>query len=163
MLLKLVRKTITSRPGCLALGAAAVWYADPDRGRARRAQAQQQVQSALRRKAQEGAGQLRHATHTAQGAAAGAAGGGTYHPQGDTDLREHLRQVVRSMPGSPADVNIDVEAGVATLRGQVTSPAQRAEVLAAVRRVDGVAEVVDLTHEPGQPAPNKADSLRAGG
>ncbi len=57
-------------------------------------------------------------------------------------------------------VSIDAANGVVTLRGELDDPAAITELELAVRRVNGVKDVVNLLHRPGQPPANKADSLR---
>jgi len=46
--------------------------------------------------------------------------------------------------------------GVIELRGEVADEHVRSGLVAAIREVDGVRDVHDLTHRPGEPAPNKA-------
>ena len=51
--------------------------------------------------------------------------------------------------------------GRATLRGQVRDEAQMRAVQEAVASAPGVRTVQSWLHLPGEPAPNKAASLRA--
>jgi hypothetical protein len=56
------------------------------------------------------------------------------------------------------DVDIvlnDVD-GTIEVRGEVADEQVRSVLVGAIRAVDGVRDVHDLTHRPGQPAPNKA-------
>jgi osmotically-inducible protein OsmY len=159
MLMKVVGKVATSRVGCLAIGAGAMYLADPDRGRSRRAELRSRAEGVARGQVRRAgrrteAGQ-RDLMHRLEGAMARARGGGTFHPESEVDLREHLRQVVHTVARPGHQVNVDVAAGRAKLRGQVQDEAERARIVRAVGQVQGVAEVEDLTHLPGQPAPNK--------
>src|SRR5579863_5784263 len=159
MLMKLVAKTMTSRVGCLAIGAGVMYLADPDRGRTRRVQMRQRAEGTFRRNARQMArrteAEQRYLMGRLEGVMAQARGRGTYHPESEADLREHLRQVIRSLPIKEHLVNVDVCGGVVTLRGEVSDEEQRSRLLGAVRAVAGVDEVKDFTHLPGQPAPNK--------
>lgn len=160
MMLRLTRKLMTGRLGFLAAGAALMYLYDPDRGRARRSRAAAQATGAARRQVKHAVTgserRLHYAEGQLRGAAARARGGGRYRPESDVDLREHLRQVIRSQPTHFPEVSVDVARGRAVLRGEVPSAQQQAELRSAVAAVEGVEVVEDLTHLPGQPAPNKA-------
>lgn len=162
MMIRLARKVIFSRPGLLAAGAAAMYFFDPERGRTRRMQLQDQLQSTARKQAQNAAGGMKNQVNRAGGKVRTATGAGTFHPESQADLREHLRQVVRSLPFPTTAVTVDVDNGRASLRGQVESLEQQSRIRQAVREVDGVTEVEDYTYLPGEPPPNKVDALRAG-
>lgn len=160
MMLRLTRKALTGRLGFLAAGATLMYLYDPDRGRARRTQAAAQAGGAARRQIRHAVNESERRLHYAEGqfrgAAARARGGGRYRPESDVDLREHLRQVIRSQPTHFREVSVDVARGHAVLRGEVPSAEQQVDLRAAVAAVEGVDSVEDLTHLPGQPAPNKA-------
>lgn len=163
MLMKIVRKAVTSRLGFFATGATVMYLWDPDRGRSRRAELQQRGGAVLPRMVRKTAARTRseerYLMQRLEGAMAEVRGGGRFHPESEVDLREHLRQVIHTMrlPGRP--VNVDVCEGTVTLRGQVASADVRSQILAAVGGVDGVDRIVDYTHLPGQVAPNKASTL----
>lgn len=149
--------------GGLAGGAALMYWFDPDRGRSRRTRfrshSQAVVRGAVRR---AGTRTSRHAHHLEgrlKGAAMRASGHGRYHPASDVDLREHLRQVIRSLPVPTCDVNVDVCDGRASLRGQVECPEHQKLIRNEVARCPGVEEVDDFLHLPGMPAPNKLAAL----
>ena len=55
-------------------------------------------------------------------------------------------------------INVDVESGVVTIRGQVDNAFQIASVEKAVLNVPGVVGVENLLHIDGTPAPNKAQA-----
>jgi osmotically-inducible protein OsmY len=163
MMMRLVRKAMFSRLGFLAAGAGAVYLFDPERGQARRAQLSSQLQGAARRQARQAVGGMKGQANRAEGKIRQATGAGEYHPESQVDLREHLVQVIRSLPFPTTDITVDVDGGRASLRGQIDSVEHQDQVRQAVRAVDGVAEVDDYTYLPGQVPPNKADALRAGG
>jgi hypothetical protein len=160
MLIRLARKAAFSRAGFLTAGAALMYFWDPDRGRSRRVQIASQARAAPRRRIRQTVHQSERRAHYVQGRLRGAAvkarGGGSYHPESDADLREHLRQVIRSLAIPTGDVTVDAAKGIATLRGQVRSDHDQAALRAAVAAVPGVTNVEDFMHLPGMMAPNKA-------
>jgi osmotically-inducible protein OsmY len=83
-------------------------------------------------------------------------GGGRFRPESDVDLREHLRQVIRTMHLPGEEVNVDVNDGTVAIRGQIQTAEDRARILDAVRQVAGVSRIEDYMHTPGTPPPNKA-------
>jgi hypothetical protein len=163
MLMKIAFKTVTSRLGFFAMGAAAMYLNDPDRGHARRAELLQRSESMSRRMMKNAVRRAekeeRDLMNRLEGVMASVRGGGRFHPESEVDLREHLRQVIRSMRVPGDQVNVDVCAGTVTLRGQVPDEDARGLVLAAVGSVEGVVRVQDYTHLPGELAPNKAAVL----
>lgn len=150
-----------------ALGAGGMYFLDPDRGRSRRARAKDQLGGLVRRNVKEASlavgREVRYAEGVAQGMAAKAAGGGHYRPKSETDLREHLRQVVAELRFPTTNVTVDVAEGVATLRGEVASPDEADAVVKQVSSVAGVLRVENFLHLPGEPAPNKVAAQQASG
>jgi osmotically-inducible protein OsmY len=145
-----------------ALGAAASYFFDPERGAGRRAQAKSQLDGILRRgrhNAQRTAMQLQNRV------------GGSIaqiqhaHDERDNDdltILDRVESEVFGRAGFPKDrINADVVDGRLTLRGQLDSEEQIRMVVAAAGRVPGVLEVVTLLHLPGTPAPNKAEAREA--
>ena len=153
---KLIRLTLVS-----GAGAAAAYFFDPEQGRARRAQARDQVEARLRRRQRETAGEARHQANVAVGEAVKAEGGGVPRPQDDVDVAQAVRQALAEVEVDTADVTVESVDGVVTLRGQVGSGDDLRAVEEAVGRAAGVVEVQSFLHTPGSPAPNKAASLRA--
>jgi hypothetical protein len=129
----LIRKGLwTATAG--AAGAAVAYFLDPDRGRARRAQTKDQAAAALRRRKADAEREARYLEGRAEGAAVEARGGGQPRPEDDVDD---------------------------TQRGQVGSEEEKRRVEEAAGAAAGVREVQSWLHLPGQPAPNKAEALRA--
>jgi BON domain len=148
--------------GGAAVGAAAMYVFDPDRGHRRRVMLRDRSRSVLRH-------EYRHANRAVrqrlvdtenriEGAVIRARGGGRFHPESDVDLREHLRQVIASIDFSTKDVNVEAVRGVATLRGQVDTAEQQDRLIVEVEGVPGVVSVRSYLHLPGAPAPNKEAS-----
>ena len=85
-------------------------------------------------------------------------------PADDLTLRDRVESEVFRNPDLPkGQINIDVESGVVTIRGQVDNAYQIANVEKAVMKVPGVAGVENLLHVDGTPAPNKAQARESAG
>lgn len=161
--MSILRKAATSRAAFFAAGATLMYLYDPDRGRSRRTRMASHAEGVVRRRtrsvAREAEGQVHYLQGVLKGKIVKARHGGQYHPESDVDLREHLRQVIHTLPIPTMDVNVDVAEGVATVRGQAASEDDRQRITEAVRKVPGVTKIVDYTHLPGTEAPNKAAVL----
>jgi BON domain len=143
----------------MTAGGAIVWFGDPQQGRRRRAVTRDKVAS-LRRRALRAKGRAeRYQAGIQTGEAARQQGGGQFHAHSYTDLREHLRGEIHRLGLSDVNVDVDEDRRV-TLRGQV-GDGQHDAVLGVVATTAGVAEVIDLTHRPGEVAPNKAAAVAA--
>jgi hypothetical protein len=151
--------------GALA-GAAAVYFFDPQQGRARRAQFIDWSGARLRRGWQA---VNRVASRTGSDAAAFpqrmvSLRSGTRPAPDDLTLRDRVESEVFRNPDFPkGQINIDVESGIVTLRGQVDNAFQIANVEKAVMKVPGVGGVENLLHVDGTPAPNKAEARENAG
>jgi len=145
-------------------GAAAVYFFDPERGRARRAQVADWV-GARARRGWQAANQL--GARTSSSAAAFPQRmvqlrSMRPRPADDLTLRDRVESEVFRNPDLPkGKINFDVESGVVTIRGQVENAYQIANVEKAVLKVPGVAGVENLLHVDGTPAPNKAESRKS--
>lgn len=121
-----------------AAGAAAMYYLDPDRGRARRAKARSRVE------------RLRSTRATVST---------SYN---DPTLAQKVASELFAGRDIPSDrVVINSEYGVITLRGEVDTPEQIRELEAAAATIPGVRGVQTLLHLPNTPPPNKAEAIRA--
>jgi BON domain len=145
-------------------GAAAVYFFDPERGRARRAQLADWA-GARARRGWQAANQL--GARTSSSAAAFPQRmvqlrSMRPRPADDLTLRDRVEsEVFRNADLPKGQINFDVEAGVVTIRGQVENAYQIANVEKAVLKVPGVAGVENLLHVDGTPAPNKSESRKS--
>jgi BON domain-containing protein len=141
-------------------GAVTVYFFDPERGPARRAQFIDWSGARLRR-GQQALGQF--ISRTSDSAAAlptrmvrlqtGP------RPADDLTLRDRVESEVFRSPDLPkGQINVDVESGVVTVRGQVDNALEIAKIEKAVMKVPGVRGVENLLHVSGTPAPNKAEA-----
>lgn len=145
-----------------AAGVAATYFFDPDRGRARRAQTTDQIGAALRdqaddlrKKADYKAGELRGAIAEKLPTQEG----------GDYDAKT-LKEKVESEVLGMGDIDksaivVTARDGIIELRGQVPTVEQRRTLVESTRKVDGVRDVIDLTHLPGETPPNIEEAVEA--
>jgi len=143
-----------------AAGAVAVYFLDPQHGRARRAQFVDWSGARLRRGwralNQLGARTGSSAAAFPQKMVSLRSGP---RPADDLTLRDRVEsEVFRNADVPKGRINVDVESGVVTIRGQVDNAFQIASVEKAVLNVPGVVGVENLLHIDGTPAPNKAQA-----
>jgi hypothetical protein len=148
---------LTALTGALA-GAVAVYFFDPQQGRARRAQFVDWSGARLRRGwsalNQIGSRAGSNAAALPQKMVSLRSGP---RPADDLTLRDRVEsEVFRNADLPKGQINIDVESGVVTIRGQVDNAFQIANVEKAVLKVPGVVGVENLLHVNGTAAPNKA-------
>jgi hypothetical protein len=139
-----------------AAGAVAVYFFDPERGRARRTQFVDWSGARLRRGwralNQVGARTGSNAAAFPQRMVSLRSGP---RPADDLTMRDRVESEVFSNADlSKGQINLDVESGVVTIRGQVENAFQIASVEKAVLKVPGVVGVENLLHVDGTPAPN---------
>jgi hypothetical protein len=101
--------------------------------------------------------QLTHAAHKAKGAVATATpsmpGHGLKDPDDVTLARRVETEIFRAPDAPKGEVSVDVQAGVAYLRGAVADEAWIARFADEAKKVDGIKGVNNLLHRPGTPAP----------
>lgn len=141
-------------------GAVTVYFFDPERGRARRAQfidwsgarlrrGQRAVEQLLSRTGDSAASLPARMIRLQSGP----------RPADDLTLRDRVESEVFRNPDVPkGQINLDVESGVVTVRGQVDNALQIAKIEKDVLKVPGVRGVENLLHVGGTPAPNKAEA-----
>jgi osmotically-inducible protein OsmY len=143
--------------GALAGGALAYFF-DPERGRARRTVARERALAFLRRRE-------RRLARASRGAGADASGHeqepGRLHEEptprpGDRTLAEKVETEIFRDPTLPkGQIDVHAEQGVVYLHGEVQSRDLVEELERATRRVQGVVDVHNLLHLPGEPAPGR--------
>jgi osmotically-inducible protein OsmY len=146
-----------------ALGAAASYFFDPEKGAGRRAQVRDQLGHVLRqgrRNARRTAMQLQDRV---TGTISEVQHARDERDNDDLTVLDRVESEVFGRRGFPKDrINADVVDGRLTLRGQLDSEDEIRAVVEAAGSVPGVMEVVSFLHLPGTPAPNKADAIGAG-
>ena len=140
--------------------AAATYFFDPERGRARRTKARDQAGARLRQAERTAEAKLRYAEGRAEGALHTVSAIPSDPPADDRVLVDRIRsQLGDRFPDDTAELT--VVDGVVELRGQVGDEAAMGLLVTAVRKVPGVRRVENLLHTPGAPAPNKAEAQEA--
>jgi osmotically-inducible protein OsmY len=140
--------------------AAAAYFFDPEQGRARRAQARDQLGAKLRQAERTAEARLRYAEGKAEGLLHSVASMPAQPPVDDRALSDRIRSELGDrFPDETAELT--VVDGTVELRGQVGDEAAKALLVAEVKKVTGVRRVVNLLHTPDQPAPNKAEAEQA--
>jgi len=128
------------------VGAAATHFLDPESGGRRRAQLRDQAVSKASSGVSQAAAKAKDAVATAK--STGSAG------LDDVGLARKVEsEIFRDAAAPKGDVSVDVQAGVAYLRGSVEDPEWIARLGDEAAKVDGIKGVENLLHEPGTPAP----------
>jgi osmotically-inducible protein OsmY len=142
-----------------AVGAAAAHFLDRDSGSRRRTQLREQALSKARSGKEKAASGASFATGKAKGAAATATpsklGGDRIEDVDDVTLARKVETEIFRDPEAPkGEVSVDVQDGVANLRGMVADEGWIAKLADEAAKVDGVKGVNNLLHRPGTPAPS---------
>ena len=139
-----------------AAGAAAAHFLDPDRGADRRAAVAGATTSAARSGASTAQSQARQAAGKAKGAANAVTPTSTRleDPDDGTLARKVETEIFRAPDAPKGDVSVDVQGGIAHLRGEVADEEWADRLASEARKVDGIKGVENLLHEPGTPAPD---------
>jgi osmotically-inducible protein OsmY len=132
-----------------AIGGAAIWFLDPDRGGGRRTQALGIAQKGKQRVTEK----VGSDTSDAQDRAPAS------ERLNDPGLQAKVESEIFRADDAPKDkVSVNVEDGVVYLRGELDDPAAIDGLREAASNVDGVTEVRSLLHETGEPAPAKEEA-----
>ena len=125
-----------------ALGAALAYFFDPQNGRARRKDA---IKRLVRLSQRQGGLLAGKATQLSEGP----------KPQPDdvTLARNVESEIFRDADVPKGQINVNAEEGKVVLRGEVESSQMIEELVSKARKVQGVQDVENLLHTPGQPAP----------
>jgi hypothetical protein len=134
----------------VALGAALVYFFDPDNGKHRRKVTIKRLGELLRREKRKTAGLAEPAYAVKQQAHVREES----KPQPDdvTLARKVESEIFRDADVPEGKVNVDAEDGRVVLRGEVDSPELIEELVGKARKVQGVQDVESLLHTPGEPA-----------
>jgi hyperosmotically inducible periplasmic protein len=145
-------------------GALAMYLFDPDRGRSRRAKLQDRVGALFRGGFRRVENQGRYVASRAEGLKqkVAASASGDEAPPNDQALKAKIESEVLTRARYPkGKIAVNVEDGVAVLRGEVDDLQQMNSIEQEVRKITGVIEVSNLLHVPGETPPNKEAALDA--
>ena len=134
-----------------ASGAAAAYFLDADR----RAAVTGKASAAASSGASTVSSNARYAAGKAKGAASAVTPSPTRLEDADdvTLARKVETEIFRAPDAPKGDVSVDVQGGIAHLRGEVADDEWADRLAAEARNVDGIKGVENLLHEPGTPAP----------
>jgi osmotically-inducible protein OsmY len=149
-----------------AIGAATAWFLDPNDGARRRNLTRDKAMKYVRRGKGQAERQASYAGQTIKGKATAVAPGTGRSPAeerlNDPALQAKIEsEVFRAADLPKGKVSVNVEDGVAYLRGEVEERATIERLQDATAQVDGVRAVESLLHRPGEPAPTKDESRHA--
>jgi osmotically-inducible protein OsmY len=136
----------------IALGAALTYFFDPENGKRRRkvtidrlsGLARRHGKSAIKGSVARANALKQKSTHLREEA----------KPQPDdvTLARKVETEIFRGADVPKGKINVNAENGKVVLRGEADSPEMIDELVAKARSVQGVQDVENLLHTPGQPA-----------
>jgi len=143
-----------------AAGAAAAHFLDPDNGARRRGGVRGRATSTVRSGAATAQSQASYAAGKAKGAASAVTPSPTRLEDADdvTLARKVETEIFRAPDAPKGDVSVDVQDGVAHLRGEVADEEWVDRLASEARNVDGIKGVENLLHPPGTPAPAAGSS-----
>jgi len=121
-----------------AIGAALAYFFDPDNGRRRRKELIKRAGKSFRQ-------------------AGKPAGDAAAQPDDVTLARKVESEIFRDADVPKGKINVNVEDGVVYLRGELEQPDLIKDLESQARRVQGVRDVENLLHTPGQEAPAPAE------
>jgi osmotically-inducible protein OsmY len=135
-----------------ALGAALVYFFDPDNGRRRRKVAADRLAGFLRRRVRKTGG-LAHGAYALKQKATHLKEQQKEQPDDVTLARKVESEIFRGAEVPKGKINVNAEKGKIVLRGEADSAEMIDELVGRARKVLGVEDVENLLHTPGQPAP----------
>jgi osmotically-inducible protein OsmY len=140
----------------LGLGALLAYFLDPQSGRQRRNVARDRLLASFRRTARrtermghgvaaEAHGVTQKVTHLKE----------EEKPQPDDATLAHKveSEIFRDADVPKGQINVNAQEGVVQLRGEVPRPELIDDLVEKARKVQGVRDVENLLHTPGDPAP----------
>jgi osmotically-inducible protein OsmY len=129
------------------VGAAIAYFFDPDSGRARRVLTRDRSASWLRSVRRDAQSKAHYAADKAEGIKHEVAGPTNTDAPDDATVAQKIRSEVLGNYDT-SRLNVNVEDGVAVLRGELQHPEQINALVRDVERVAGVRDVRSLLHLP---------------
>jgi hypothetical protein len=142
---------MTKRLRFAALGAALVYFFDPENGKRRRKVTADRLAGFLRRQGRETGG-LTHRAHAVKQKATHLREEPKPQPDDVTLARKVESEIFRDAEVPKGKINVNAEDGKVVLRGEVDSPELIEELVGKARKVQGVQDVESLLHTPGEQA-----------
>jgi osmotically-inducible protein OsmY len=145
---------MTKRLRFAALGAALVYFFDPENGKRRRKVTADRLAGFLRRQSRK-TGDLGQRAQALKQRATHLREEPKPQPDDVTLARKVESEIFRDVDVPKGKINVNAEEGKVVLRGEVESPELIEELVGKTRKVQGVQDVESLLHTPGEPAPAK--------
>ena len=148
-----MRKFLRRSATAAVTGAAIMYFFDPENGRRRRALLRDKTEATFRSTGRDVSRRTRYAAGKVEGVKHAVR---PSQPKDHTDetLKHKIQsEVLRHFPAHT--VNVNVEYGVAVLRGELQRPEQINALCDAVSRLDGIVEVRSFLHLPNTAPTNR--------
>jgi osmotically-inducible protein OsmY len=144
----------------IAVGAAGMYFLDPERGTRRRNMARDRLTATARDVQREAEQRARYAASTAEGVAQkvqhdlSTSASNAVAALDDNTLAQKVEsELFRDPSIDKGKINVNVENGVVVLRGEVAHPEEINSIEERVRRMQGVQTVDNKLHLPNTPPP----------
>jgi osmotically-inducible protein OsmY len=143
---------MTKRLRFAALGAALVYFFDPENGKRRRKITADRLAGFMRRQSRK-TGVLGQRAYALKQKATHLREVPKPQPDDVTLARKVESEIFRDADVAKGQINVNAEDGKVVLRGEVESPELIEELVGKTRKVQGVQDVESLLHTPGEQAP----------
>jgi hypothetical protein len=138
-----------------ALGAALAYFFDRENGRRRRKVTADRLRGLARRQSSSLTSSLTSEARALKAKATHLREEPKPQPDDVTLAHKVESEIFRDSDVPKGQVNVNAEDGKVVLRGQVESPELIEELVSRARKVQGVQDVENLLHTPGEPAPTQ--------
>jgi osmotically-inducible protein OsmY len=144
---------MTKRIRYVALGAGLAYFFDTENGKRRRKVTGDRLAGMTRRHSRKLAGAAASEAHGLKQKATHLREEPKPQPDDVTLARKVETEIFRDAEVPKGKININAEQGKVVLRGEADSAEMIDELVGKARKVQGVQEVENLLHTPGEPAP----------
>jgi len=140
----------------VGLGALIAYFFDPDNGHRRRALARDRIPALLRRSSDRAGRAVKSEVKATTKKVAHRKEADKPQPDDVTLARKVETEIFRDAEVPKGQINVNAENGKIVLRGEVEQPSMIKDLEERTRKVQGVREVENLLHTPGNTAPAAA-------
>ena len=137
----------------VGLGALIAYFFDPDNGHRRRALARDRIPALLRRSSERTGRVVKSEMKATTKKLAHRKEAEKPQPDDVTLARKVETEIFRDADVPKGQINVNAENGKVVLRGEVEQPSMIKDLEERTRKVQGVREVENLLHRPGEAAP----------
>ena len=137
----------------VGLGALIAYFFDPDNGHRRRALARDRIPALLRRSSDRAGRAVKSEVKATTKKVAHRKEADKPQPDDVTLARKVETEIFRDAEVPKEQINVNAENGKVVLRGEVEQPSMIKDLEERTRKVQGVREVENLLHTPGDTAP----------